>query len=137
MTPRPAPASRILLVDDHPAVLRQSAALLADEFEVVDALPDGRALLETVAALRPDLVVLDITLPGHDGLALARQLAARAAPPGIVMLTVHADPDYLRAAFEAGAAGYVVKSRLATDLVPALRAVGAGGTFRSPLAVAA
>jgi DNA-binding NarL/FixJ family response regulator len=133
MTSRPAQRPRVLLVDDHPAVLRQAAAVLAGEFEVVDALPDGRTLLEAVVDRRPDLVVLDITLPGRDGLELARLLAAHATPPGVVMLTVHADPDYARAALAAGAAGYVVKSRLATDLVPALRAAGAGGRFLSPI----
>jgi DNA-binding NarL/FixJ family response regulator len=133
MDSRPTQPNSVLLVDDHPDVLRRLTALLAGAFDIVGALPDGRTLLQSVDAHPPDLLVLDITLPGASGIDLARQVAARPVHPGIVMLTVHSDPDYLRAAFAAGASAYVVKSRLATDLVPALRAVLAGGTFSSPL----
>ncbi|HMO66561.1 MAG TPA: response regulator transcription factor [Verrucomicrobiota bacterium] len=124
---------RVLLVDDHPAVLRQAAALLADEFVVVGALPDGRTVPDTIRAGHPEVVVLDITLPDACGIELARQLACGAPAPKIVMLTVHADPDYVRAAFAAGALGYVVKSRLACDLIPALHAVLGGRSFISPV----
>lgn len=124
----------MLLVDDHPALLRQVTRLLAGEFEVVGTLPDGRDLLQTVAGHRPDLVVLDITLPGRSGIELARDLTLAPAPPGIVFLTVHADLDYAREAFTAGALGYVVKSRLASDLIPALRAALAHRRFVSPSA---
>jgi DNA-binding NarL/FixJ family response regulator len=124
----------VLLVDDHPALLRQVAQLLSGEFEVVGTLPDGRSLLPTVTDERPDLLVLDITLPGRSGIQLARDLAHAPAHPGIVFLTVHADLDYAREAFAAGALGYVVKSRLASDLIPALRAALARRRFVSPSA---
>lgn len=124
--------SRVLLVDDHPAVLQQVAQVLFGAFEVVGALPDGGKLEQTVATCHPDLVVMDITLPGPSGIGLARQLAATPAPPKIVFLTVHADPDYVREVLATGALGYVVKSRLASDLVPALRAALEGLQFVSP-----
>ena len=124
--------SRVLLVDDHPAVLRQVAQLLSGEFEVVETLPDGRDLQHAVEARQPDVVVLDITLPGPSGIELARSLSATPAPPKVVFLTVHADPDYAREALATGALGYVVKSRLVSDLVPALHAALDGRRFVSP-----
>jgi DNA-binding NarL/FixJ family response regulator len=120
------------MVDDHPDVLRQVAQLLSGKFEIVDSLPDGRNLQQAVEVHQPDLVVLDITLPGVSGIELARGLALAPAPPKIVFLTVHADPDYAREALAAGALGYVVKSRLASDLIPALHAALGGRRFVSP-----
>jgi DNA-binding NarL/FixJ family response regulator len=119
-------------VDDHPAVLRQVTQLLSGAFQVVDALLDGRTLQRAVEIQHPDLVVLDITLPGVSGIELARDLTATAAGPKIVFLTVHDDPDYAREALAAGALGYVVKSRLASDLIPALHAALDGRRFVSP-----
>lgn len=118
-------------MDDHPAVLRQVAQLLSGEFEVVGALFDGRNLLQAVEQHRPDLVVLDITLPRTSGTDLARDLARTHAPPKIVFLTVHADPDYAREAFALGALGYVVKARLVSDLVPTLHAALGGQRLSS------
>lgn len=128
----PTKLSRVLLVDDHPAVLRQVAEVLSGEFQVVDVLLDGRNLDYALVMQHPDLIVLDITLPGASGIDLARRLSESASPPKIVFLTVHADPDYAREALAVGALGYVVKSRLVTDLIPALRAAFAGKQFISP-----
>jgi len=122
----------VLLVDDHPAVLRQTMELLAGEFRVAAALHDGAQLDAAVAEHRPDLIVLDITLPGASGIDLARRLTASRCTAKIVFLTVHADADYVRAAFDAGASGYVIKSRLASDLLPALHAALEGRRFVSP-----
>jgi DNA-binding NarL/FixJ family response regulator len=80
----------------------------------------------------PDVVVLDITLPGLSGIELARHLAAAPAGPRLVFLTVHEDADYAQEALATGAMGYVIKSRLASDLVPALRAALEGRRFVSP-----
>jgi len=128
----PTTISRVLLVDDHPAVLRQVAQLLTGAFQVVDALLDGRQLRRAIEIRHPELVVLDITLPGISGIELARDLTATASCPKIVFLTVHDDPDYAREALAAGALGYVVKSRLASDLIPALHAALDGRRFVSP-----
>lgn len=99
---------------------------------VVQALTDGTGLVEAVARIGPDLIVLDITLPGPSGLELARRLHDEGSPVRIVFLTVHCDADYARAAFATGALGYVVKSRMASDLVAALRAALLGTRFVSP-----
>ena len=123
---------RVILVDDHPAVLRQTLQLLPERFEIVATLQDGFELQTTVADLQPDIIVLDITLPLVTGMQLARQLRADGSKAKIVFLTVHADPDYAWEAFNVGALGYVIKPRLASDLVPALDAVLAGRRFVSP-----
>ena len=124
--------ARVILVDDHPAVLRQTMQLLPDRFEIVDASEDGLQLLNAVRELKPDVIVLDITLPLVSGMELVRRLRAAGCSTKIVFLTVHADSDYLSEAFEIGALGYVVKPRLATDLIPALDAALCGKRFVSP-----
>ena len=124
---------RLVLVDDNPAVLRQIIQVLPAEFEVVDTFEDGEELLAAVEREQPDLVVLDITLPGVSGLVLATRLAQAGSSARIVFLTVHSDPDYVRAALRAGALGFVVKTRLSLDLEPALRAALAGKRFVSPI----
>jgi DNA-binding NarL/FixJ family response regulator len=123
---------RVLLVDDHPAMLRQVTQLLLGQFEVVELLPNGATLEVALARSHPDLIVLDITLPGASGIELARRLTAAGCHTPIVFLTVHADADYAREALAAGGLGYVVKPRFATDLLPALRAASAGQRFISP-----
>jgi DNA-binding NarL/FixJ family response regulator len=123
---------RVLLVDDHPAILRQVVKLLSSEFEVVEILSEGMNLRGALAYSRPEIIVLDISLPGLSGIDLARQLIAEGSRIPIVFLTVHADADYAREAFAAGGLGYVVKSQLGTDLLPAMRAALAGSLFISP-----
>jgi len=122
----------VVLVDDHPAILRQSIQLISEEFEVIDTLDDGRELLDAVRKLAPELIVLDITLPGLSGIEVALRLKKTRCPAKIIFLTIHADPDYAQRAFETGASGYVVKPRLASDLVPALKAALEGKRFVSP-----
>ena len=123
---------RVVLVDDHPAVLRQVMQVLDTEFEVVDALEDGQQLSTVVNELAPDLIVLDITLPGTSGIDLALQLRKVGCRAKIVFLTVHADADYAREAFLVGASGYVLKPRLAADLPKALKMALADKRFISP-----
>src|SRR6266576_2663690 len=123
---------KILLVDDHLAMLKQTIRLLPESYEVVEALESGSGLTAAVARHEPDLVVLDITLPGLSGIELASCLRRSGCSTKIVFLTVHCDTDYAREAFAVGANGYVVKARLASDLVPALQAVLAGKRFVSP-----
>jgi DNA-binding NarL/FixJ family response regulator len=123
---------RVLLADDHPAVLALTAAALADEFLVVGKVGDGQELLAEAARLHPDVIVLDITMPRLDGIEAARQLRRSQQPARLVFLTVHEDADYARAALDAGGLGYVVKARLASDLLPAIRAALADRTFISP-----
>jgi DNA-binding NarL/FixJ family response regulator len=129
-----APLPKIMLVDDNPAVLQQTMRLLPETYEVVETLESGFGLKAAVARHEPDLIVLDITLPGLSGIELASRLRKGGYSAKIVFLTVHCDTDYAREAFAAGANGYVVKARLASDLVPALAAVFAGNRFISPCA---
>ncbi len=124
---------RVLLVDDHLPVLQQTLRLLPELFEVVETLESGAGLNAAVERHEPDLIVLDITLPGLSGIDLARLLKQNGCPARIVFLTAHGDMDYARAAFAVGANGFVVKARLASDLVPALHAALAGERFISPV----
>ena len=123
---------RVILVDDHPTVLRQTLQLLPERFEVVATFQEGLELVAEAHDLQPDLIVLDITLTPIDGVQLARQLRANGCNARIVFLTVHVDSDYAWEAFNAGALGYVIKPRLASDIVPALDAALAGKRFVSP-----
>ena len=127
-----APLPRLLLADDHPALLEQIARLLACEFEIVSTVGNGLDVIEAAARLDPDVVILDITMPGLDGIQTAYRLRQAGCRAKVVFLTVHDDADYVRAGMEAGAAGYVVKARLAADLIPALHAVLAGRCFVPP-----
>lgn len=125
-------SKRVLLVDDNPAILSQVAQLLRGEFDVVEMLRDGTSLPEALARSSPDLIVLDIGLPGVSGIELARRLTNTGCPARIVFLTVHEDADFAREALAVGGLGYVVKPRLGTDLLAALRAAVAGRYFISP-----
>ena len=127
----PTQKPRVLLVDDHPPLLQQVSRLIEKEFEVVATLSDGVTLLDMTASKNPDLIVLDISLPGDSGFRLAQRLREAGCKARLVFLTVHCDVDYAQAAFLSGACGYVMKGRLASDLVTALR-VALGGRFVSP-----
>ena len=123
---------RVLLADDHPAMLALTADALAGECLVVGSVGDGYELLAEAERLHPDVIVLDITMPRLDGIEAARQLRRSQRPARLVFLTVHEDADYARAALDAGGLGYVVKTRLASDLLPAIRAALADQSFISP-----
>jgi two-component system response regulator NreC len=128
--------TRIVLCDDH-AVLRGGLrALLAGEpgLEVVGEAGDGAEGVERVVALRPDVALLDITMPGMDGIAAARAIHRLAPEVKVLMLTMHDDPEYLFQALEAGAAGYVLKRAADVDLVEAIRQVVLGEAFLAPAA---
>ena len=127
-----AQKARVLLADDHAALLAQSANLLMGEFEIVGFTANGLDLVKAALRLDPDAVVLDITMPGLDGMEAARRLQAAGCRAKLVFLTVHEDPDYLHAALEAGGTGYVVKTRLALDLIDAVHEALAGHRFVSP-----
>jgi len=122
----------VLLADDHQAMLALTADALANEFFVVGSVGEGRLLLAETERLHPDVIVLDITMPRLDGIEAARQLRSSQRPARLVFLAVHEDADYARAALDAGGLGYVVKTRLASDLLPATRAALADRLFISP-----
>lgn len=122
----------VLLADDYKEFLEVERRLLEPEFEVVLTVYDGRAAVEEAARLEPDLVVLDVSMPVMDGITAVRSLREIGLHSKVVFLTVHGDADYARVALAAGALGYVVKSRLVSDLIPALRDALAGRSFVSP-----
>jgi DNA-binding NarL/FixJ family response regulator len=123
---------RVLLAEDHHDFLTVTTRLLEPEFEVIKTVGDGQAAVDEASRLAPDILVLDITMPVLNGITAARRLRAAGFTGKIVFLTVHGDADYVRAARAAGAQGHVVKSRLASDLLCALRDVLAGKSFFSP-----
>jgi len=123
--------TRILLADDHQEIRDFVAQLLEQDFEVVQTVGDGGAFLEAASKLNPDLCVLDISMPIVNGLEAMRQLKQRGCIAKIIILTVHEDQDFVRVALQYGASGYVFKSRLARDLVLAIRLVLTGRTFIS------
>jgi DNA-binding NarL/FixJ family response regulator len=123
---------RVLLADDHPSLLALAADVLTNECLVVGSASDGGELLVQAERLDPDIIVLDITMPQFDGIEAARQLRRSPRPARLIFLTVHEDADYARAALDAGGLGYVVKARLASDLLPAIRAALTDRRFVSP-----
>jgi len=124
---------RVLLADDNDDFRSVAARVLEAEFDVVATVGDGQAAIEETARLKPNVLVLDVSMPVLNGIEAARQIRAAGDQARIVILTVHEDPDFVRSARQAGAEGYVVKSRLACDLLVALKEVLAGRTFVSPL----
>ncbi len=124
---------RILLADDHTEMLKRVVHLLQSEFEVVGAVNDGQALLEAASKLQPDVVVLDISMPVLNGLEAADRLREVGSRAKVVFLTVHEEPDFVHESLAKGALCYVVKPRLTSDLVPAIREALANRSFVSPL----
>jgi DNA-binding NarL/FixJ family response regulator len=127
-----AKIARVLLADDHVPVLAQTMNLLAGEFEIAGSVGNGLDLVDAAARLDPDVVVLDITMPGCDGIEAARRLKRASCHAHLVFLTVHEDADYIRAALDAGGEACVAKSRMASDLIPAIHAALAGQGVASP-----
>jgi DNA-binding NarL/FixJ family response regulator len=119
------PTTSILLADDNSVVLNHVCRLLKKhkKYRVVGALSDGSSVLEEFSRLRPDLIILDISMQGLSGIDVAQQLREAGCPSKIIFLTVHEDHDYLNAALGAGGSAYVVKSRLNMDLISAIEAV--------------
>jgi DNA-binding NarL/FixJ family response regulator len=123
---------RVFLADDNRDILTDLREELADEFEIIGSAENGREALKAVVELEPDVLVLDMRMPFLNGLEVARHLQTEKNPTRIVFLTIHEEPEYISAAFAAGAQGYVTKRRLASDLKHSIREVFAGRTFLSP-----
>jgi DNA-binding NarL/FixJ family response regulator len=126
-------SSRVLLADDHPMMLDGLRGLLEPGFEVVAAVTEGRALLETAQRLRPDLVITDISLPGLDGLEATRRLQASVPGVRVLILSSHTEYFWVREAFEAGACGYLTKGAASEEIATAVREVLKGHFYLSPV----
>jgi two-component system response regulator NreC len=121
---------RVLIADDHVLVRAGLRALLAaqDDLEVAGEAGDGAAVVERCRQLRPDVVLLDLTMPGRGGIPAAEDICREFPDSKVLVLTMHDDDAYVRLARLAGASGYVLKKALATELIRAIRAVHAGKT---------
>ncbi len=124
---------RILLADDHAIIIEGLTRLLEPEFEVVGSVPDGRALVEAARRIRPDAIVADISMPLMNGIEAAREIRKTAPEAKIVLLTMHPEIMYAKAAFEAGCSAFVLKHSSGNELVTALRDVLAGRCHVTPL----
>ena len=124
---------RVVLADDHGEMIEHVGELLStDGCVVVGTASDGQAAIAAAAKLRPDIVVLDISMPILNGIQAAERMKEANPSIKIVFLTCLSDTDICRAALETGALGYVLKSRLRTDLIPALKLATVGSRFVSP-----
>ena len=123
---------RVLLADDHRMVTEGLKGLLADEFEVVGVVDDGRAMVAAASKLRPDVVVADISMPHLNGIDALPRLKKDNPDIKVVFLTMHQNAAYARRALEAGAAGFVVKHSAPEELVMAIHAALKGKTFITP-----
>lgn len=120
------------MAEDHAVVRTSVVRLLAPHYDVVGTVSDGQALLEATQTLQPDVLVVDLSLPFISGIEAATILQRTERPSKIVLLTVHNDPDFVRAARDAGALGYVLKQQMNTDLPEAIEKANAGEYFTSP-----
>jgi DNA-binding NarL/FixJ family response regulator len=123
---------RLLLADTNPAMLDFVSKMLADVYEVVGAMRDGRAVLREYPRLRPDVLLLSISLGDLSGIQVAQQLRDSGCDAPVVLMTVDEESDFVKSALGAGASGYVAKFRLGTDLLPAIRAALVDKLFISP-----
>lgn len=124
---------RVLLADDTPDTLQEIKRLLQEHVEIVGLARNGQEALEWAASADIDVMILDISMPLLNGIQVASMLQRRKHRAKIVFVTVHEDRDYIEAAWSVGAQGYVLKSRMGTDLIPALQEVLAGRAFSSLL----
>ncbi len=125
---------RILICDDHRLIQRGIQTLLQDEaeFEIVGAASDADEAIDLTRALRPDLVLMDVSMPGGDGIGLTRQLKQILPELNILVLTVHEDEGILQEALMAGASGYIVKRAAESELIDAVYAVMRGDIYIHP-----
>lgn len=124
---------RIVLADDHPLLLERVAALLRSYFDVVGTAHNGRELVAKAMRLDPDVIVADISMPVLTGIEAAHQLHEAGSRARFVFLTVHSEDEFVQAGMAEGALGYVVKSRMRTDLIPAINAACNGHNYISQM----
>jgi len=124
---------KLLLADDHTMFSQGLQSLLEDEFDLVGAVGDGRALVEAASRLNPDVIVVDISMPVMNGFDAVRQLKKQGVTARIIFLTMHADDRLLAEAFRCGGSGYVLKQSAGEELIAGIRQVLAGRKYVTPL----
>ena len=122
---------RVVVADDHHAMLETLVQILSSEFEVVAAVSDGLSVITAAAELEPDLLVLDIAMPGLNGIAAATRVRNSGSSAKVVFVTNLREREFVRESLALGQVGFVIKSRLVADLLPAVRSVLAGQSFVS------
>jgi len=131
---KPGGRTRVLVADDH-AIVRQGLRAILDtepDIEVVGEAADGREAVRKALALHPDVVVMDVSMPRMNGLEATARIAKASASVKIVALTMHSSEEYVYSLLKAGARGYLLKESVSSDLIEAIRAVQAGGTYLHP-----
>jgi DNA-binding NarL/FixJ family response regulator len=124
--------ARILLADDHTEMRSIVVQLLEQEFDILDAVADGRSFVEAASKLNPDVCLLDISMPIMNGIEAAGRLKERGSTAKVIFLTMHEDGDFIQAALRMGASGYVFKRRITSDLSLAVSEALADRIFISP-----
>lgn len=130
----PVPKLRVLIADDH-ALMRdglKAFLAMASDIEVVAEASDGRAALRLIVEAGPDLVLMDVGMPGLNGIEAVRILRRRGIDTRVIVLSMHSGAEYVSRAFGAGANGYVLKESAGTELLKAIRSVQAGDRYLSP-----
>ena len=122
---------RVLLADDHPLVLERVTALLQSAFEVVGVAHDGLEMVDKAMRLSPDIIVADISMPELDGIQAAHRLRKMGSKATIVFLTIHESPEFVEACLAEGALGFVLKTQMKADLIPAINSALLGQSFVS------
>ncbi len=125
---------RVMIVDDH-AILRAGLKMLVNaqaDMEVVSEAPDGEKAVQGVRETRPDVTLLDLTMPRVGGMKALQEIARDCRETRVLVLTMHDDPAYLRSTLAAGASGYLLKRAVDSELIAAIRAVHRGGVFVDP-----
>ena len=123
---------RIAVADDHEDFLNELITVLETQFDVVVTARDGKSALASIRSCSPDVVVLDLEMPGLNGIEVTRELSKHTPRPAVVICSVESDPEIIEAAGEAGALGYVFKARIRKDLVAAVKLVARGQSLVSP-----
>ncbi len=122
---------RIVLADDHEDLLQEIKALLTPDFEIVNSVNDGLALIDTVRDLKPDLVVSDIRMPGMSGIEACRRIIQEGLCSAAILLTMYNEARLVQEALGAGIRGYLLKVNAGEELIPAVRSVMDGSTYLS------
>jgi DNA-binding NarL/FixJ family response regulator len=124
---------RLLLADDHTLLLEGIRLMLEPEFDLVGSVEDGQALLAAARTLKPDVILLDISMPRLNGIDAARRLRKVLPSARLIFVTMHSGADYVGEAFRAGAMGYILKRAAASELLTAIHTVLKGNHYVSPL----
>jgi DNA-binding NarL/FixJ family response regulator len=124
--------TKLLLADDHPPLVEAAVAILRPHYDIVGIAADGATLVSEALRLRPEVIVSDITLPIFNGIEAIHRLRLSNSQAKVVFLTVHSEEGFLTACMAEGALGYVLKSRMKTQLIPAIEAALEGKSYVSP-----